>query len=94
MKVARLVAFVLIGIAVFMTASGGMLDMLGSTAGSRHGACGCKCPMCAAGRCAAALYGGSCPCRKGTGLFVSKQHMWNDALFLMLLAIALLIAFK
>lgn len=82
------------------------MDMFGGGGGSGSGAvrrCGCGCPMCAAGRCARALYGGQCPCRDGAGagagpvtpgLYVSKRHLWNDGLFLMLAAIVILVAFK
>ncbi len=87
MKVSRAIAFILVLLAVLMTATGGVLDM----AGERR-RCGCGCPRCAAGRCGAA-WGASCPCKGGQGLFVSKQHVWNDGLFLMLLAIVILLAF-
>lgn len=59
----------------------------------RPARCRCSCPMCAGGRCAASVYGGSCPCRGAGSLYVSKHHLWNDGLFLMLLAIVLLVAF-
>jgi len=79
------------------------MDMFGGSEAVRR--CGCGCPMCAAGRCARALYGGPCPCHNGEGagsgsgtmtsrLYISKRHMWNDGLFLMLAAIAILVAFK
>jgi hypothetical protein len=67
------------------------MDMMGA---KRSGpSCGCGCPICASGRCAASLYGGKCPCGHGGGLYVSKHHLWNDGLFLMLVAIVLLVAF-
>jgi hypothetical protein len=91
MKVSRLIAFLLIGIAILMTAAGGITDMTGL--GQHPTRCSCGCPMCAAGRCAATLYGGQCPCNQEKGLYVSKHHLWNDGLFLILLAIVLLVAF-
>ena len=93
MKISRVIAFILIGLAVILTGFGGIMDLFGT--GTRR--CGCACPMCAGGRCAAALYGGPCPCpfrgAGASGLYISKAHVWNDALFLMLVAIVLLVAF-
>lgn len=88
MKVSRIIAFTLIAIAILMTATGGAIDIFGASPVRR---CACGCPMCSGGRCAASLYGGPCPCNKG--LHVSKQHLWHDGLFLMLIAIVLLVAF-
>jgi hypothetical protein len=101
MKASRAIAFVLIGLAVVLTGFGGFLDMVTGTPASR---CPCGCPMCGAGRCAATLYDGPCPCKghaataakpfsTGGDLRVTKEHVWNDGVFLMLAAIVLLMAF-
>ncbi len=88
MKNTRILAFILIGLAVVLTGFGGIMDMVAG----RPARCRCGCPMCANNRCAASVYGGSCPCRgAGGGLYVSKHHLWNDGLFLILVAIVLLL---
>jgi hypothetical protein len=77
MKVVRTVAFILVILAVLLTATGGMMDIRSGSGG----------------------VGSTCPCMQGRGaaaggLFISKSHIWNDGLFLVLIAIFLLVAFN